>query len=135
MDSESKKAHKMIAAAAAATGKAVLDIAKTILAAVNAVREAAWAKENLKDDLDRMKDRIELVQSRVRPHGLPSTSQGIKALEQLQQTLTAVSNELDALSGISAASAVSTDEGRGMCTSFWVSFRNDHNTSCGSHAS
>lgn len=118
---DDKKSRKMEPAAAvsavAGTGKSVLDLAKAILEAANAVRKAKWAKEDLKGDLDGIRDRMELVQSRVKEHALPSTPQGIKALEQLQLTLKAVSDELDALSvsaAAASATAVSTTKGEGI---------------------
>lgn len=103
--------------AAAGTGKAVLDIAKVILDAVNAVRKSAWAREDLEGDLDGIKDRMELVQSRVQPHGRPSTPQGVEALQQLKDTLEAMGVELDALSANAAAIAVTTGQGTGLSTS------------------
>lgn len=104
-----------IMSAAARTGKTVLDVAKDVLAAINAVRQAARAAEELEGDLKHIRDCMELVQSKVNPHGLPSTSQGIKALEQLQETLEEVAKKLDALS--KTAATYSAGQGRGMCES------------------
>lgn len=103
-----------LASAAARTGKTVLEVAKVILDIINAVRNAAWSRDELQGDLDRIEDSIKLVQSMLHPHSLPSTPAGKEALKQLQKTLEGVAKELISLRGSADAGAANAGQGRGL---------------------
>lgn len=88
-------------AAAKAAKTAILDEApkliSQVISAVNAIRGAAWAREDLPSELDEIENTASLIQKKIAVAGLPTTPAGQEALSRLQDALQSTYSDLDDL--------------------------------------
>lgn len=81
-------------AIAPAAAKAIFDLTGGTIKAINDMRLADWAQQDLLGDLRAVGGKIRLIQTTCPQHVLPSTLSGIEALQQLRVTVEEASDKI-----------------------------------------
>jgi len=115
---------ELVAAKAAKT--AILDeapkVISQVISAVNAIRSAAWAREELPLELADIESIALLIEKKIAVAGLPTTPEGQEALSRLDSALQSTYSDLEDLrkelpaspSGLSSAPPQQGERGQGF---------------------